>query len=199
MIEDILTAVSDIGNAAKSMNEVVSLISSVKKLIKGDNPTKFNNAQAGQAVNYNIPQMTAFYPQMANPYGQGNQWLQNLQAVASQNGNSWVPTETQPLLGINLTGVWITPYIANYQAFFRQYGPYLNIVGVYFGMPVVFAEGLFNPAQMILHAIGQNTYYGISFETQGQVFPNWTIQGTMSWMNQFGQPTYIPFFMQKVA
>ncbi|MCW3111200.1 MAG: hypothetical protein JWQ09_5706, partial [Segetibacter sp.] len=59
--------------------------------------------------------------------------------------------------------------------------------------------GLFDPTHRIIHLIGQNTYYGVSFETRGQLFPNWTVQGTMSWMNQFGQPIQMPYLMQKVA
>lgn len=198
-MESILEVVSAIGDVAKTGNEVVSLLNNVKKLLKNDNPAGVNPVPQGQTVNANIPAMAAFNAQMSNPYAQGNQWLPNLQAIASQNGNAWVPAETQPLLGINLTGVWVIPAIMNYQVFFRQYGPYLNIVGVYGGMPVVFAEGLFDPTHSIIHLIGQNTYYGVSFETRGQLFPNWTVQGTMSWMNQFGQPTQMPYFMQKVA
>jgi len=198
-LESLLKIVSAIGDVAKTGNEVVSLINNVKKSLKNDNPTGLNTVQPGRTMNYNVPGMATFNSSMTNPYGHGNQWLPNLQAVASQNGNAWVPAETQPLLGIDLTGVWIIPSIMNYHVFFRQYGPYLNIVGVFAGMPVVFAEGLFDPTHRIIHLIGQNTYYGVSFETRGELFPNWTVQGTMSWMNEFGQPTQMPYFMQKVA
>lgn len=198
-LDSILDIVSAIGDVAKTGNEVLDLINNVKKSLKNNDPAGLSTAQPELTANHGIPNMAAFNAQMVNPYGQGNQWLPNLQAVASQNGDPWVPAQTQPLLGIDLTGVWVIPSIPNYLVFFRQYGPYLNIVGVYAGMPVVFAEGLFDPTHRILHLIGQNTYYGVAFETRGQLFPNWTVQGTMSWMNQFGQPMYMPYFMQKVA
>lgn len=196
LIDDVLKVVSAVGDVVKTGNEVLSLVNNVKKLLKNEQSTGFNASPTG--LHPNIPQMATFNAQIPNIYGQGNQWLPNLQMIASQHGNPWVPTETKPLAGIELTGVWVIPSIMYYEVFVRQYGPYLNMVGVYSGMAVVFAEGLFDPTHRIIHSVGQNTYYGVPFETRGQLFPNWTVQGTMTWTSQWG-PSQMPYFMQKIA
>jgi hypothetical protein len=195
---DILEIVSTIDSVATTGNKVVELLNNVKKLLSSSNAQGMTTVKNDQQMNAAFPPMTAFNSQMSNPYGQGNQWLPNLLALAQQHGNSWVPETTQPLLGIDLTGVWTPPFNLYDQTFIRQYGPSVNFVSGIGGTPTAFGEGLFDPIHRIVHVVGRNMY-GWPIESRGQLLPNWMIQGMMTWVNQFGQPIQTPYIMSRIA
>jgi hypothetical protein len=198
MLETILGIVSAVGTVATTGNAVVELMDKIKKYLSKEDVEGMVSGQAGQPIHYASPPMTAFKPQMPNPYGHGNQWLPSLQALAQQHGNPWVPEATQPLLGINLTGIWVPPGNPYDQTFIRQYGPYLNVIAGVAGTPTVFAEGLFDPTHGVIHVVGRNMN-GAPFEARGQLLPNWLLQGWMMTIGQFGQPVQAPYIMGKVA
>ncbi|GEM_PF-5038721 len=61
----------------------------------------------------------------------------------------------------------------------RQFGPYLNITAGIDGLAAQYAEGLFNPATGAIVCVGLNDP-GLQVQIQGQVLPNWTIQGVIT-------------------
>jgi hypothetical protein len=198
MLEMILGIVSAVGTVATTGNTVVDLMDKVKKYLSKEDAQKMLSGQVGQPAAHASPPMATFQPQMPNPYGHGNQWLPNLQSVAVQHGNPWVPAATQSLLGIDLTGIWVPPGNPYDQTFIRQFGPYLNVIAGVAGTPTVFAEGLFDPTHGVIHVVGRNTN-GAPFESRGQLLPNWVLQGWMMTIGPLGQPLQAPYIMGKVA
>jgi hypothetical protein len=116
---DLMQLISNVGTLASTASDVLGVIGEFKELADGG----AGDAAAYAAPVAGMPAMAAFTPQMQDPYGGGRQWLGQLQQVAAQNGNSWVPPETQGLMGIDLTGVWCPPMNPMDQTYIRQYGP----------------------------------------------------------------------------
>ena len=142
--------------------------------------------------------MEPFRPQMPDPYAGGNQWLPAIQQVAAQFGNAWVPTQTQGLAGIDLTGIWCPPGNPMDQTYIRQYGPYLNLVAGIMGMQTAVGEGLFDPVHRSVYIIG--VYFnGARVEVRSQLLPNWTMRGVMIVPGPLGFPVQAPHLAVKVA
>lgn len=142
--------------------------------------------------------MQPFRAQMQDPYAGGAQWLPEIQKVAAQFGNSWVPTQTQGLAGIDLTGIWCPPGNPMDQTYVRQFGPYLNLVAGIMGMQTAVGEGLFDPVHRSVYIIG--VYYnGARVEVRSQLLPNWTMRGVMIVPGPMGFPVQMPHLAVKVA
>lgn len=170
-------------------------------------PGMMDAPQAGQTPNQppSAPAATAppsdmepFRPQIADPYAGGNQWLPAIQQVAAQFGNSWVPTQTQGLGGVDLTGIWCPPGNPMDQTYIRQFGPYLNLVAGIMGMQTAVGEGLYDPEHRSVYIIG--VYFnGARVEVRSQLLPNWTMRGVMIVPGPMGFPVKMPHIAVKVA
>lgn len=141
--------------------------------------------------------MQPFQAQMPDPYQGGAQWLPQLQQVAAQQGSSWVPTQTQGVAGIDLTGVWVPPGNPMEVDYVRQAGPYLNMIIGAGGVQTGYSEGLFDPASGMVRLAGLYAN-GVPLEAQLQLFPNWTLQGWVSGLGPYG-PMTTPVFLMKAA
>ena len=198
MIETILGVVAGVGTVASSANSIISLVQKIKGMLSKETSSSSQENMAFFSSQNSSVQMQAFQSQMQDPFAGGNQWIPELQNMACQFGSSWIPQQTQGIQGINLTGIWSPPMNPYDQTYIRQYGPYINIIAGIGGNPTLYAEGLFNPMQGILHVVGKNMI-GQPVEAKTQVFPNWTMQGIIITMNPFGQPMQYPLMMAKVC
>ena len=106
--------------ALQDTGQLLDKVQDVKQVLSMDPGA----VQAGSAhVDANVLPMQTFQASMPDPYQGGAQWLPQLQQVAGQQGSPWVPTQTQGLAGIDLTGVWVplgNPMEVDYV---RQAGP----------------------------------------------------------------------------
>jgi hypothetical protein len=191
---DIMELIENIGAVASTTSDVLGAINDFKELADGGSA----DAAAFAAPMAGVPAMAPFTAQAHDPYGGGGQWLGQLQQVAAQNGNAWVPPQTSGLMGIDLTGIWSPPMNPMDQTYIRQYGPYLNVVAGIAGMPTFMAEGLFDPASLTLRVVGRQSN-GQPAESQAQLLPNWVMHGTMTILNPWGMPMTGQIMMQRVA
>ena len=163
-----------------------------------DQPSHAPQSPAAPATTAQPAGMEPFKPQIADPYAGGSQWLPAIQQVAAQFGNAWVPTQTQGLAGIDLTGVWCPPGNPMDQTYVRQYGPYLNLVAGIMGMQTAVGEGLFDPVHRSVYIIG--VYFnGSRVEVRSQLLPNWTMRGVMIAPGPLGFPIQMPHIAVKYA
>jgi hypothetical protein len=174
--------------------ELIDKVQDVKQKISTD-PGAVQAASAH--VDANVLPMQSFQPSMPDPYQGGAQWLPQLQQVAGQQGSPWVPTQTQGLAGIDLTGVWVPPGNPMEVDYVRQAGPYLNMITGVGAMQGGYSEGLFDPTTGIARLAGRYAN-GVPLEAQLQLFPNWTLQGWVSGMGPFG-PVTTPVYLMKAA
>lgn len=194
---DPMSMVSNLDTIIKTGSDLVQLIQGVKGLLgkSGASPQAFSPRpqQTMQA-----PQMQAFRPQMQDPYRGGAQWLPQIQQLAAQNGNAWVPQQTQGIGDVDLTGVWCPPGNLMDQTYIRQFGPYLNLVSGIMGMPTFVGEGLYDPTHRSIYILGR-ALNGAPVEVRTQLLPNWTMQGVMTVPGPMGFPMQMPHFAVKVA
>ncbi len=195
MLEEILGLLSGVGEAVGTANQVLELVNQVKNIMQNSQTTP--NVFQGIPGQF-TPQMQHFQAKMADPFQGQNPWLPQLQQVAQQFGNSWVPNQTYGLMGIDLTGLWCPPMNSYDQTYIRQYGPYLNIIAGVGGNPTLYGEGIFYPQQSMIQVVARSVQ-GFLVEARGQLFPNWTIQGILVAPNMWGMPTQMPLFIAKVA
>jgi len=187
LLSTISSVVNTAGDVAEGLGKFKSLMQSGQA-----SPADFASGSTGATP------MAPFRPQTRDPYAGGQQWIGQLQQVAAQNGNAWVPEETAGALGIDLTGLWASPMNPMDQSYIRQYGPYLNIVAGVGGVPMFLAEGLFDPRSGGLQLAGR--YADGSFgQAQAQVMPNWTMQGVMAARNNWGMQNAWPLALQRIA
>ena len=120
---DFLSLLSSMDTVFKTGRDFVGFLSDVKSFLgKAEQaPNMMQMPQQGAA--WQMPVMQPFQPQFHDPFGGGQQWLPQLQQMAGQNGNPWVPTQVHDLGGINLTGVWCPPMNPMDQTYIRQFGP----------------------------------------------------------------------------
>jgi hypothetical protein len=196
MIEDILQIVQGVGTVASTAKDVIALIQETKKLLKASTQTPLQSAPPPHPGN--TMTMQAFHAQMPDPYQGGTQWIPQLQNLAQHTGNSWVPPQTEGILGINLTGIWCPPGNFMDQTYIRQYGTYLNLIAGIGGTPTLYGEGLLNPQNGALFFVGRNLM-GASTSFQGQLFPQWIIQGSLQVQNFFGIAVPLPILIGKIA
>jgi hypothetical protein len=189
---DFNSILSTISQAFKTGSDFISLLNGVKGFLQKTPPA------AASISAPMMPAMQPFSPQYADPFAGGQQWLGQLQHVAQQNGNGWVPTQVQPLGAIQLTGIWSPPMNLMDQTYIRQYGPYLNIIAGVGGMPTLYAEGLFEPMQGLIMAQGAYVN-GAMVRVQLQLLPNWMLQGMLSVQGMYGMPMQVPIMMMKIA
>ena len=193
----ILELVSAVGTVASTGNSIIQLINHVKPLLKEEESNPFAFQGQPQAAAWSDPRMQPFHPQQSNPFGQGQQWVPQLEQMAQSHGNGWVPQRTQPLYQFSLTGVWCSPPNWNFQTYIRQFGPYINLVAGIGGQVAAYAEGLLNPTNWCIYIVGYEQ--NMPVEIRAQVYSNWTIQGTKLVPGQFGQPTFFPFMIGRIA
>jgi hypothetical protein len=199
MLETILAVASGVGTLATSTNSVIEVIQKLKGLLKKAEHTP----QALQATpevyaRWSPPPMQPFQPRVQDPFAGGNQWIPQLQSVAGQFGNPWVPTQTYGLLGVDLTGLWSPPMNMYDQTYIRQFGPYLNVIAGVGGMPTLYAEGVFDPSHSAIHVVGSYVN-GAPMEGHAQLYPNWVLYGVMTTIGPFGQPMQVPTNMVKIG
>lgn len=189
---NIMEILSNLGQAANTASAVLDFVQKMKKLLKEDESalTNFSGLKTQP--------MQPFRSSAPDPYSGGNQWLSQLRNLAGQHGDSWVPTRTQGLLGIDLTGIWSPPINPFDQTYVRQFGPYINVIAGVSGMPTLYAEGLFDPTHGVIHVVGRYVN-GAPMEARAQLLPNWTIQGVITTLGLFGQPVQVPFLLVKVG
>jgi len=142
--------------------------------------------------------MQPFTPRAPDPFAGGAQWMPQLQNLAAQFGNPWVPTQTAGFVGIDLTGVWAPPLNPLDQTYIREFGPYLNVVTGIAGMASGFGEGFFVPNHSAICVAGLYIT-GVPFEARARLLPNWVVQGVLTSVNPFGMPLEMPIFMAKMA
>jgi hypothetical protein len=199
MLETILAIVSGVGTVATTANTVVDLIQKVKGLMRGTESTPEVWRPTPEILaRWHPPPMQPFHQSVPDPFGGGRQWVPQLQNLAGQFGNPWVPMSTQSLLGINMTGIWAPPMNPFDQTYIRQFGPYLNMIAGIGGVPTLYAEGLLDPTQAVIHAVGRYVT-GAPMEARAQLLPNWILQGMMMTLGPFGQPVQLPIWMTKVG
>lgn len=191
---DIMNLISNMGTIANTAGEFLGALNEAKDLMESGRA----DAAAFAAPMAAMPAMAPFTPQMQDPYGGGQQWLGQLQQVAADNGNAWVPPQTAGLGGIDLTGVWSPPMNPMSQTYIRQFGPYLNIIEGIGGMPTAMGEGLFDPQSSTLRVVGRDAN-GSPVQAQAQLMPNWMMQGVTTILNPWGMPMNGPFVLQRVA
>ena len=201
---DPMSMVSNLDTIIKTGSDLVQLIQGVKGLLgkPGASPQAFQpqqqqQQQQGQA-GWQAPAMQTFRPQMQDPYHGGAQWLPQIQQMAAQNGNAWVPQQTQGIGDVDLTGVWCPPGNPMDQTYIRQFGPYLNLVAGIMGMPTVVAEGLYDPVHRSVYIVGRY-FNGAPVEVRSQLLPNWMLQGVMTVPGPMGFPMQMPHLAVKVA
>lgn len=173
------------------------LIEAIQMVKQHDQERGYEKARSASAVGPNAMRMESFQPAAPDPYQGGAQWLPQLQQVAAQQGSSWVPTQTQGLGGIDLTGVWVPPGGTGEVDYVRQSGPYVNMIIGIGAMQTGYSEGLIDPTSGIVRLAGQYSN-GVPLEAQLQLFPNWTLQGWVSGNGPYG-PVTTPVFLMKVA
>ena len=178
----------------RDTGQLIDTIQEVKQVLSTASGTVQSDSAGGNA---NVMPMETFHAQMPDPYQGGAQWLPQLQQVAGQQGSPWVPTQTQGLAGIDLTGVWVPPGNAMEVDYVRQAGPYVNMITGVGAMQGGYSEGLFDPTNGIVRLAGRYAN-GVPLEAQLQLFPNWTLQGWVSGMGPFG-PVTTPVFLMKAA
>lgn len=144
------------------------------------------------------PPMQPFQPQQADPFHGGAGWLPQLQNLAQQQGDAWVPRQTQGLQGVDLTGIWTPPMAPFEQDYIRQYGPYLNFISGIGSVPFCFAEGVVNPENWFVRLVGRYQT-GAPVEVHARLFPDWSLQGTIYSVGMFNFPTAAPLFLRKIA
>jgi hypothetical protein len=191
---DLMELVGNVHTVVTTVGDIVGTINKFKGLAQSGKA----DARAFAAPAAGAPAMAQFQPQMRDPYGGGGQWLGQLQGVAAEHGNSWVPPQTAGLMGIDLTGVWSPPMNPMDQTYIRQYGPYLNVIAGIGGVPTFMAEGLFDPGSLVLRVVGRQST-GAPAEANAQLMPNWMMHGTMTGTNPWGMPMMVPLMMQRVA
>jgi len=191
---DLMELVENLGTVANTFGDVVGTINKFKGLAQSGKA----DATAFAAPAAGVPAMAQFQPLMRDPYGGGGQWLGQLQGVAAEHGNPWVPPRTAGLRGIDLTGVWSPPMNPMDQTYIRQYGPYLNVIAGVGGVPTFMAEGLFDPGSLVLRVVGRQSTGGPA-QVHAQLMPNWMMHGTMTISNPWGTPMMVPLMMQRVA
>lgn|ERR1700730_7697058 len=198
-MDDLISLISNIDIIIKTGGDLLSLVQQAKGFLCTNQSSPQMMATPPQSpMSWGMPMMNPFVPQMADPFQGGAQFIPWLTQLAEQNGNAWVPTQTMPLFGLNLTGIWCPPMNPTDQTYIRQYGPYLNVIAGLYGTPTFFGEGLFNIQQCQVHVVGRYLN-GSPMEARAQLFPNWMMQGMMTIANPFGMPMQSPLFMGKVA
>jgi len=199
MLETLLSIASAIGTGATAGSALLKLLKETKEMLSSpEAPQELAQESPQTRILWAFPRMQPFQPQLADQFKGGAQWLPALQGVAAQNGNPWVAQNTQGILGIDLTGVWIAPINPADQTYIRQFGTYVNLVTGIGGTPTGFGEGLFDPSHLFVHFVGRNSAGG-PFEFRGQLLPNWVIQGVGVTAGPFMQWVQIPITMAKVA
>ena len=199
MFEELLGMLSGVGEAMDTANQILDVVHKVKDIMQASQTNP--NAAQGMPNNFPgqfTPQMQQFQAKQSDPFQGGQQWLPQLQQVASQFGNSWVPTQTYSFMGVDLTGLWSPPMNPYDQTYIRQYGPYLNVIAGVGGNPTLYGEGIFYPQQSMIHIVARSVQ-GFIVEARGQLFPNWTIQGVLIGPNMWGMPSQMPLFIAKIA
>ena len=195
---DPLSALAGLGTVVSTLNGCIKLFKEVKSWVsEADRTHQDINGQVSGAASM-LSGMNSFQPSMQDPFQGGAQWLPDLQQVAGQMGNSWVPNHTQGLQGVNLTGVWSPPMNLMDQSYIRQFGPYLNVIAGVGYQPTLFTEGMLNPENGSIFLIGQNVV-GAQVTAQLQLLSNWTIQGTLNPPGPMGQPMQLPIHLVRVA
>ncbi len=183
-------------DANLSRDNVVQIIHSVKQVLKSDGS---NHSASPTGTGQQAPSFQAtpsYQPQYANPQPQDPSW-QQLQQVAQQHGDPWLPTQTQGWNGYDLTGLWVSMINPGGQINLRQSGPYLTVVASAFGIPNGFGEGVINPATWFVSIIGQNAM-GMPIEVQAQFYSDWTLQGQQCSIDPFsGMMMSAPFAFRK--
>lgn len=188
----------ELSNVANGVGDVIDVIQQVKALAQGDGEAPASQLPSYSAAAPTVLPMPPFRAAMQDPYDSGARWLPQLQQLASQHGDGWVPAQTEGLNGINLTGLWAPPMNPLDQTYIRQSGPYLNLIAGVGGIPGLYAEGLFDPRNGIVRAVGQYAT-GAPMEVQAELSSNWTLQGWLSTYGPFGQPVTGPIFMARMA
>ena len=192
--EHIVYNINNINLGNLDTGQLIDKVQDAKQVLSTDPAV----VQAGSAhLNANALPMQPFQASMPDPYRGGAQWLPQLQQVAGQQGSPWVPTQTQGLAGIDLTGVWVPPGNPMEVDYVRQAGPYVNMITGIGAMQGGYSEGLFDPTSGIVRLAGRYAN-GVPLEAQLQLFPNWTLQGWVSGMGPFG-PVTTPVFLMKAA
>jgi hypothetical protein len=179
----------------QDLGQVLEKVQEVKELIQSGGSAAVQSVSPGSGTNA-MP-MQPFQAKMPDPYQGGAQWLPQLQQVAAQQGSSWVPTQTQGVAGIDLTGVWVPPGNPMEVDYVRQAGPYLNMIIGAGGVQTGYSEGLLDPASGMVRLAGRYAN-GVLLEAQLQLFPNWTLQGWVSGIGPYG-PMTTPVFLMKAA
>jgi hypothetical protein len=174
--------------------QLIDKVQDVKQMLSTDPGA---DRLASAHVDANVLPMQTFQASMPDPYHGGARWLPQLQQVAGQQGSPWVPTQTQGLAGIDLTGVWVPPGNPMEVDYVRQAGPYLNMITGEGAMQGGYSEGLFDPTTGIARLAGRYAN-GVPLEAELQLFPNWTLQGWVSGMGPFG-PVTTPVYLMKAA
>lgn len=199
MLETILTIVSGVGTVATTANAVIELLQKAKRyLSQAEAAPEMLQPTREIFARWSPRPMQPFQPRVPDQFHGGRQWLPELQNLAGQFGNPWVPTRTQDFLGIDLTGIWSPPMNLMDQTYIRQFGPYLNVIAGVGGMPTLYAEGLLNPVNAVVHVIGRYVN-GAPMEARAQLLPNWILQGVLITIGPFGQPVQVPTVMAKVG
>lgn len=191
--DKIMSIVSDIGEVAETTKDVVGAIEAVKGLMP-----KAGSAPQVPPTGIPSPHMQPFHPQISDTLAGGRQWLPELQNLAAQHGNAWVPRNTQGFLGVDLTGIWGHPQMLHEQTYIRQFGPYLNVIAGINGVPTFLAEGLFDPKHNVIHVLGL-CVGGVPCELRAQIFADWTLRGVLIRHEPTGQVVQRPLGMVKLA
>lgn len=191
--DKIMSIVSDIGEVAETTKDVVGAIEAVKGLLP-----KAGSAPQVPPTGIPSPHMQPFHAQIPDTLAGGRQWLPELQSLAAQHGNAWVPRNTQGFLGVDLTGIWGHPQMLNDQTYIRQFGPYLNVIAGVNGVPTFLAEGLFDPKHNVIHVLGLCAG-GAPCELRAQVFADWTLRGVLIVHGPTGQAVQHQIGMVKLA
>jgi hypothetical protein len=160
-----------IGKFAKTGSQVVSLIQNVKELLA--------EVENEPEPRIDAPiKMERFRPTIQDSYNKGRQWIPELQNMAGNFGNPWIPKSTQGWGGIDLTGVWLTYQTINELSYIRQFGPYLNWITEIGGYMPFYHEGLFDQEHSVVHMVGQG--FGMLSEIRADLYTDWTLRGEMT-------------------
>jgi len=193
VLEAILQIASVVGESFRTGSAVADFIQKFKALASQPDFTPSLFEPTPEIIaRQSFLTMPPFRAPVPDLFGGGGQWVPQLQLLAAQFGNAWVPNYTSGLFGIDLTGTWHHQDAELGKAYLRQFGPYVNVIGYLTldaggpSVPLFLGEGLFNPTVGAVIVVGKTTAPSpSSVELRARLLPNWTLQGEFTNLNPF--------------
>lgn len=198
MANDVLTLVSALGEMDFHSDAVATMIQDVKAALKDEAYGIDVLDSLATSPWIRPPRMDEHLPRVGDEFEGGVRWIPELQSVAQQLGNPWVPWENHDLLGVDLSGIWSDSLDDQDRTYIRQFGPYLNVVMGLMGEPRLIAEGLYDPFHSRIAFVGR-TLIGNRCAGFAQLQRHWVLDGEIETAGFFGAPDGRLFVLEKIG